>query len=102
MPEYNIYAMKVVDWGTKVHSAMCSGQGRFGWSYVETANLIDRSHRVEVSGWNSLTAEEKDCYQPFLLELHSGDWVVYSNTPSWGRCTLAQVTQGYFWEWTDE
>ena len=101
MPDYNIWALKV-DRGSEVYSALHAGEGRFGWSYVETANLVELKRRVDENGWDSLSAEEKDCYQPFLLDLRPEDWVVYINTPSWGRCTVAQVTEGYFWRWADE
>jgi hypothetical protein len=102
MPDQSIYALKVVDWGNEVLSSLRSGEGRFGWSYVETANLAELKQRVDRDGWDTLSAEEKDCYQPFLLELCPGDWVVYINTPSWGRCAAAQVTKPYFWRWEDD
>ena len=40
MPEYSIYALKVVEeWGDVVYKSLKSGEGRFGWSYVETVDL---------------------------------------------------------------
>ena len=100
-----IYAMrvkkdqKVVD---KIFKSLRSGEGRFGWSYVETADLRELRERINRSGWDSLNKWEKDCYQKFLLELRDGDYAVYINVPQWGQCTLAQITGEYEWRWEDE
>ena len=100
-----IYAMrvkddqKVVD---KVFKSLRSGEGRFGWSYVETADLRELRERRKRSGWDSLSGHEKDCYQDFLLQLQGGDYVVYINVPQWGLCTLAKVTGEYEWRYEDD
>jgi hypothetical protein len=58
--------------------------------------------KIDTFGWEAgLTNKEKDCYQGFLLELKENDYVVYINTPEWGRCTLARVTGPYFWRFED-
>ena len=97
-----IYALKVDDgWPWLVHESLKNGEGRFGWSYVETANLRELRNRIATGGWHSLNDEEKDCYHGLLLSLSSGDYVVYVNVPEWGQCTLAAVTGTYFWSWAD-
>ena len=97
-----VYALKVDDgWSWLVHEALKNGEGRFGWSYVETANLHDLRSRIVGDGWNSLDEEERDCYQELLLSLKDGDYVVYVNVPEWGQCTLAAVTGPYLWRWAD-
>ena len=98
----SIYALKVDDgWAWLVHEWLKNGDGRFGWSYVETADLHELRNRIASGGWNSLDEEEKDCYYEPLLSLDCGDYVVYVNVPEWGRCTLAQATGKYFWRWAD-
>lgn len=57
--------------------------------------------KVETYGLDSLSVEEKDCYQSFLLDFKSGDYVVYINVPEWGKCTVAQVTGQYQWKFED-
>ena len=97
-----IYALKVDEgWPWLIHQSLKRGEGRFGWSYVETANLHDLRDRIAADGWSSLDTEEKDCYQELLLSLNCGDYVVYINLPEWGQCTLARVTGKYFWQWAD-
>ena len=68
---------------------------------VETADLRQMAHKVEGSGWASLTAEEQACYQYFLLGIVPGDYVVYINVPTWGQCTVARVTAPYHWRWSE-
>ena len=83
-----------------VWESLKGGEGRFGWSHVETANLRDLKLRIEQDGWDSLSEQEQDCYQAkFLLDLRDGDHVVYINVPEYGKCTLARVTGEYQWRW---
>lgn len=103
MSDWTIYALKVDDENAKmIRAALNEGEGRFGWSYTETADLRELKRRIEESGWDSLSKDEKDCYQSFLLELQPDDYVVYINVPNWGHCTLARVTKPYYWKWTDD
>ena len=98
------YAMRVSnekEYVEKVFNALKGGEGRFGWSYVETADLRKLRERYEQSGWDNLNKEEKDCYQEFLLRLRNGDHVVYINVPEWGQCTLAKITGEYEWRYED-
>jgi hypothetical protein len=85
-----------------VFESLKRGEGRFGWSYVESADLHALQRRIEAEGHAALSADEADCYQPFLLRLQPGDHVVYVNVPSWGRCTVARVTSPYYWAWQDD
>ena len=97
-----IFAMKgSSDW-CNILESLKKGEGRFGWSYVNTANLKELGEKVTQRGWDSLSEEEKDCYQNFLLELKPDDYVVYVNIPEWGKCTTAKVTGGYFWRFDDD
>ena len=100
----SIYAIKAPTTQIKVdmvYESLRNGEGRFGWSYVETADLLQLRNRIESNGRESLSTEEKDCYenQTFLLELQKDDYVVYVNVPEWGKCTLARITGSYEWRW---
>lgn len=99
-----IYALRVNDdWSCKVLKDMKEdGVGRFGWSYISTANLYDLRKKIKDEGWDKLSVAEKDCYQGFLLELKENDYVVYINVPKFGKCTLARVTDPYFWHYEGE
>lgn len=97
-----IYAIKASDKPEHVemvNMSLRNGEGRFGWSYVETADLKQLRQRIESHGWNSLDDKEKDCYHDFLLGLCPDDYVVYVNVPVWGKCTLARVAGPYEWRW---
>ncbi len=98
----NIYALRVHDeWTEKISDSLHNGEGRFGWSYVETADLRRLRDRFQESGWDNLNKAEQDCYngQEFLLDLEPDDYVVYINVPQYGRCMLAKVTSEYFFHW---
>ncbi|TEB10636.1 restriction endonuclease [Pelotomaculum propionicicum] len=100
--DFTIYALKgSSDW-FDIMPSLKLGEGRFGWSYIESADLRKLKHRVEAISWDSLSDEEKDCYQSFLLDFKSDDYVVYINVPEWGKCTIAQVTGEYQWKFEDE
>ena len=98
-----IYALRVGDnyW---IVNALKEGEGRFGWSYIPTANLYDLREKIKNEGWNALSADEQNCYrrQTFLLELKENDYVVYINVPKYDKCTLARVTDPYFWHYEGE
>lgn len=100
-PDYKLYALKISERSEDIFASLQKGEGRFGWSDVETADLHSLSSRIEQEGWESLSADEKSCYQRFLLDLKPGDWVVFINTPTWGQCTIARVAGGYYWRWAD-
>lgn len=81
----------------KVFTSLQDGEGRFGWSYVETADLRQLQRR-KVAG-EDLSDDERACWNPFLLRIAPDDYVVYINVPEWGQCTLAKVTGEYQWRW---
>ena len=88
----------------EINRSLQGGEGRFGWSYVESADLRQLADRIERNGWDSLNNGEKDCYrgQEFLLSICPNDYVVYVNVPSYGRCTVARVTGCYEWRYEDK
>ena len=86
----------------KIDRSLQGGEGRFGWSYVESADLRQLDERIEQNGWNSLNNDEKHCYQHFLLSICPNDYVVYVNLPSFGKCTVAKVTGCYEWRYEDD
>jgi len=97
-----IYALKgSTDW-CDIMLELKQGIGRFGWSYIPTADLRVLKKKIESDGWDSLTDDEKDCYQPFLLDFRPGDYVIYINVPEWGKCTVAKVTSEYQWKFEDK
>jgi hypothetical protein len=99
--EGTIYALKGSSEWCDIHASLKKGEGRFGWSHLETADLRQLKQRIEKDGWDSLSDEEKDCYQSFLLDFKEGDYVVYINVPQWGKCTVARVTGPYQWRFED-
>ena len=86
----------------KVYGSLQGGEGRFGWSDVESADLRQLDERIQKEGWDSLKDEEKKCYQHFLLSIRPDDYVVYVNMPSYGKCTAAKVTGCYEWRYEDD
>lgn len=102
MEGYSIWALKTRDENNILYSSLLKGEGCFGWSYVETANLIDLKKKVEEKGLGVLSEEERDCNQSFLLDIKTDDYVVFINMPGYGQCTLAKVTSPYYWRWDRE
>lgn len=100
--DFKIYALKGSSEWFDILPSLKNGEGRFGWSYAESADLRKLKQRVDTNGWVSLSDEEKDCYQVFLLDFKAGDYVVYINVPEWGKCTVAKVTGQYQWKFEDE
>jgi hypothetical protein len=76
-----------------VYASLKQGFSRFGWSYVDTADL----KVMDQKGWDNLTEAEQDCYNRawFLLGVEKDDWVVHVNVPEWGTCTAGKVKSGY-------
>jgi len=99
---YTIYALRVDSkWCDNIFSSLRNGEGRFGWSYVKTADLYQLKTKIGSQGWDSLSKDEKNCYQSFLLDIKDGDYVVYINMPEWGKCSVARVTGSYFWRYDE-
>lgn len=105
MDSYKIFAIRAGSEDVPadvLFQSLQKGEGRFGWSYTESADLNRLKVRIENEGWESLNNNEQDCWQPFLLDLEAGDYVVYVNMPEWGKCTIAKVSGPYFWRWEDD
>jgi len=85
-----------------IYASLAKGDGRFGWSYIDTADLRQLKQRIEQNGWDNLSDEEKDCYQGFLLDFQEGDYVININVPEWGKCTVAKVTGPYEWRFESD
>ena len=103
MGDYTIYALKGANDPCRngiTFRSLNENVGRFGWSYIKTADLTKLQARIEQG--DSLTPCEWDCYHPFLLDIKDGDYVVYIDIPEWGKCTLAHVTGPYFWRYHDD
>ena len=98
----SIFALKVSEdmRNTVFTSLKDEGIARFTWSYVEEGNLLTIREQINNSGWNSLNDHQKDCWKAnFMLNIQPNDYIVYINVPSYGECTIAQVTSEYFWGW---
>ncbi len=65
-----------------VYESLKNGKSRFGWSSKDEDDLR--------KPWAKSHSK-----QAFLLQIEIGDWIVHINTPSWGKCTAAQVTAKY-------
>ncbi|MDA0838796.1 MAG: restriction endonuclease [Planctomycetota bacterium] len=100
--DITIYALKGSSEWFDILPSLQKGEGRFGWSYIQSADLKELKKRVDEKGWDALTDEEKDCYQVFLLDFKAGDYVVYINVPEWGKCTVTKVTGQYQWKFEDD
>lgn len=98
----NIYALIGNSEWCDISASLKSGEGRFGWSYEETADLYSLRDRIASKGWDDLSKNEQNCYQGFLLDLKAGDYVAYINIPEWGKCTVAKVNGPYTWRYEDE
>ena len=66
-----------------IYESAKQGKSRFGWGYIETADLNLLKERKDKS------EDEQKCwkYTKFLLRIEPGDWIVHINTPS-GGCLL--------------
>ena len=102
MSSYTIYALRVEYWGDRVYSSLQSGVARFGWSRLESGDLHKLKAKMDANGWDSLSGEEQECYQGFLLDIEKDDFLVHINVPEWGKCTLSRVTGPYFWRYEEE
>lgn len=102
-PEATIWALRShEDLAGHQFEALRRGEGRFGWGHYETGDMRKIKEKYERDGWQHLTHEEKECWNPFLLEIKPGDWVVYINVPEYGKCTTARVTSPYYFAFDRE
>jgi len=103
MTNRTVYALKgSPEWAANIHESLKKGEARFGWSYVESADLRKLAERIATKGWKHLNPDEQACYKHFLLGVAEGDYLVYINVPTYGQCTLARVTKPYYWRWETE
>jgi len=73
-----------------------NGVSRFGWSYIDTADLT----KLQNKPWQEMNESEQNCWAKanFLLGVEKGDWVVHINLPYWGACLAGQVSETYSFE----
>lgn len=73
-----------------------NGTSRFGWSYVDTADLTKLQNKI----WQEMTTDEQNCWSKanFLLGVREGDWPVHINIPYWGACIACEVIEAYNFE----
>ncbi|TAG85689.1 MAG: hypothetical protein EAZ20_14450 [Bacteroidetes bacterium] len=101
----SIYALKANPddkWLKAIYNSLLNGEARYGWSYLPTADLQILSKKIKEDGWNLLNEDEKKCWQPFLLDIKEGDYIVFINTPQLGQCTLAKVNKPYYFKMHDD
>lgn len=88
-----IYALKVGGVEQEVFRSIQQGEGRFGWSYIENADLHYLSDKWQKGGWSSLSADEQACYQGFLLDIKPNDYVVVRQcTESAAEAIMARIS----------
>ena len=100
-----IQVLKVTGHEEFVGRSLREGVARMSWGYLIEDGSAPRDgdmgrirRQIEADGWNSLAQGDKDRHLGFLLELGAGDWIVYVNMPSYGRCIAARVTGDYYWD----
>lgn len=77
-----------------VYASLKKGISRFGWSYINDGDLF----KLREKGWDKLEIDEKECYNPRLMEIEKGDWIVHVNVPKYGQCTAGKVKETYKWD----
>lgn len=77
-----------------------NGSSRFGWSYVESADLRHLREKPR----SEMSEGERECLSKsrFLLDIAPGDWIVHVHIPRYGLCTAAQVSGGYHFDRHDD
>lgn len=82
-----------------VYREVRQGRSRFGWGYIDSADL----RQLENKSWAEMSEDETICYMKtnFLLRIEPGDWIIHINVPKWGFCTAAQVSGTYRYEPVD-
>jgi hypothetical protein len=95
--DYTIYAVKAEqDDGALIDTVfqeLRQGRARFGWSYRDSLNPRHFKARIASGGWDSLDKAEQEAIAKtaFLLDVRPGDYFVYINMPSYGRCTAVKI-----------
>jgi hypothetical protein len=94
---YTIHAIKAEQDDASIIQALFQelrqGRARFGWSYDDALDPRDLKARLARSGRGSLADEEQKAIArtAFLLDVRPGDYFVYINMPSYGRCTTVRI-----------
>ena len=60
------------------------GKARYAWAVADNHNLLLENN------WSEFHSKNR-----FLLQIQPGDWIVYINTPFYGRCTAVKVISDY-------
>jgi hypothetical protein len=89
----NIWAFNKPSKVDFVYKSILDGKSRFGWSYVDEADLNSSQNKP----WDEKTEAEKTCWHKtnFLLGIEKGDWIVHVNVPEYGKCTAVKVVEKY-------
>ena len=76
-----------------VTNSLQEGISRFGWSYIDTADLRELQHK----SWDDMSEDELLIWSKtsFLLNIKKDDWIVHINVPNWGMVTTGQVVKEY-------
>lgn len=79
-----------------IFKSISKGQSRFGWSYIDSADL----NILKNKSWTEMNDSEQDCWSRtnFLLQIDKNDWIVHVNSPKLGYCTAAIVIEKYFFD----
>ena len=89
----NIWVFNTPEKVDFVYKSILEGKSRFGWSYIEKANL----EIAKNTSWENKSKEKKSCWKQsnFLLNVEKGDWIVHKNVPRYGQCTAVKVLEPY-------
>ena len=81
----------------KNHDFVCEslkqGISRFGWSYLDTADLYKLADKAD----EDCSKDEFEIWDKtnFLLNIEKGDWIVHINVPEKGKVTAGKVLSEY-------
>lgn len=81
-----------------VYDSIKKGKSRFGWSYLDSADL----RILDVKEYEDCSSEELKIWDKtkFLLDIEKGDWIVHINIPKWGLCSAVKVVEPYEFDTT--
>jgi len=100
-----IYALKTIGTGNdeyvqpKLFEEIKKGKARFGWSYENSSDLNQIEKTLKANNWdfNKLVDDQAEVWDKgnFLLNIKTGDYLVYINQPQYGYCTIC-LSQGEY------
>ncbi len=84
-------------WAPEVFRELQRGSARFGFSAFEGADLTQLQEKVKRSRWAELNPIERECWShsAFLLDVKSGDYLVFVDVPEKDVNVIAEVTGHY-------